>query len=232
VADLVTSLFEAMGDDPGIPEEIIGLEYYFLPPERLRKVDLALRALQEDTHLDFLLAVFGVTLNDRPLNPWVPPGRDTLRKLLQAMDAEHAAGMLYDSPYNDLGSGRRDEPRVTWWDFDIADQLCQFRDLRSVRAFLEYGSGTALGRPAAEAQALHDLLLLGLVGDATNHRIWGCANVQTQGAPEPSEACGSDGGVWPAEEVSPWFKGVFWDDLLLVLNPSESTLSILAVTSS
>ncbi|MGV3722403.1 MAG: hypothetical protein ACO1SX_15960 [Actinomycetota bacterium] len=230
----MTDIFESMAEDPGFPEEIIGLEYFFVPPERQTKLDLALRALQADAHLEFLLTVFAVTINDRPLNPWAPPARDVLRKLLQALDAEHAELMLYESPYNDLGVGRRDdsEDRITWWDFDIAEQLCQFRDLRSVRAFLEYGSGTATGRPAADAQAMHDLLLQGLVGDSKSYGIWGCANVQTAGAPEPSEACGPDGGVWPAEDVSPWFKGVFWDDLLLVLNPMESTLSILAITSS
>src|SRR5690349_4357554 len=139
-----------MDDEPGIPEEIIGLEYFFLPPDRQTMVDLALRGLQADKHLEILLAVFAVTINDRPLSPTAPASRQALRKLLQALDAEDAEMMLYESPYNDLGAGRRDEeePRITWWDFDLADQLCQFKNLRSVRAFLEFGSGTAVGRPA------------------------------------------------------------------------------------
>jgi hypothetical protein len=37
--------------------------------------------------------------------------------------------------------------------------------------------------------------------------------------------------VWPALEVSAWFHGVFWDDLLFVLNPEESTFVMLALTS-
>jgi hypothetical protein len=231
---MTITVFDSLDDnEPGVPEEIIGLEYHFLPPERQTKIDLALRGLQADLHLEFMLAVLRVTINNRPLNGATPPTRALLRKLLQAMDTEDAEVMLYESPYNDLGAGRREEePRITWWDFDIADELCEFQDLRSVRAFLEFGSGTSSGHPKSEAQALHDLLLQGLVGDSTNYAIWGCANVRTAGAPEPSANCGANGGLWPAEHVSPWFRGVFWDDLLFILNPPESTLSILAITSS
>jgi hypothetical protein len=221
-------------EEQSIPEEVVGLEYYFLPPERLTKVDLALRALQADLHLEFMLAVLSVTVNDRRLAPGAPAGRPLLRKLLQTLDEASGELMLYESPYNDLGAGRRDDhqERITWWDFDLAESLCEFQELRSVRAFLEFGSGTSTGRTAAEAQALHDFLLTGLVGDSSSYRIWGCTNVRAPGLPGGSPDCGAEGGIWPAEVVSPWFRGVFWDDLLFVLNPVESTLAVLAITSS
>lgn len=221
-------------EEKNVPEEVVGLEYFFLPPERLTKVDLALRALQSDMHLEFMLAVLSVTINDRRLAANRSVGRPVLRKLLQTLDEASGELMLYDSPYNDLGAGRRDgvEARHTWWDFDLAENLCEFQELRSVRAFLEFGSGTSTGRSAAEAKSLHDFLLEGLVGDSTSYTVWGCMNVRTPGVPVSKADCGKDGGVWPAEVVSPWFRGVFWDDLLFVLNPVESTLAVLAITSS
>jgi len=221
-------------EEQSIPEEVVGLEFFFLPPERLTKVDLALRALQADMHLEFMLSVLSVTINDRRLPPNVPGGRSLLRKLLQTLDEASGELMLYESPYNDLGAGRRDdsEQRITWWDFDLAKSLCEFQELRSVRAFLEFGSGTSAGRTAAEAKTLHDLLLQGLVGESAAYTIWGCTNIRAPGLPLGSADCGEDGGIWPAEVVSPWFRGVFWDDLLFVLNPLESTLTILALTSS
>lgn len=221
-------------DEQSIPEEVVGLEYFFLPPDRLTKVDLALRALQTDMHLEFMLAVLSVTINDRRLPANVRAGRPVLRKLLQTLDEASGELMLYESPYNDLGAGKRDEleERITWWDFDLAESLCEFTELRSVRAFLEFGSGTSAGRPATEAKALHDFLLQGLVGDSTTYGVWGCTNIRSPGVPAGSPDCRADGGIWPAEVVSPWFHGVFWDDLLFVLNPVESTLAVLAITSS
>jgi hypothetical protein len=220
--------------EQSIPEEVVGLEYFFLPPDRLTQVELALRALQADRHLEFMLAVLSVTINDHRLPPQQPAGRATLRKLLQTLDEANGELMLYESPYNDLGAARREEfpERITWWDYDLADRLCEFPDLHSVRAFLEFGSGTSAGRSAVEAQALHDFLLHGLVGASTNYVVWGCTNIRTPGVPPSSKDCGAEGGIWPAEVVSPWFHGIFWDDLLFVLNPQESTLSILAITSS
>jgi hypothetical protein len=221
-------------EEQSVPEEVVGLEYFFLPPERLTKVDLALRALQSDMHLEFMLAVLSVTINDRRLPANRAAGRPVLRKLLQTLDEASGELMLYDSPYNDLGAGRHDEiaERQTWWDFDLAERLCEFKELRSVRAFLEFGSGTSTGRSAAEARGLHDFLLTGLVGDSTSYVVWSCTNIRTPGVPVSKTDCGADGGIWPAEVVSPWFHGVFWDDLLFVLNPVESTLAVLAITSS
>jgi hypothetical protein len=216
--------------DPGIPEEIVGLSFHFLPPERLADLEEPLRALEEDAHLEFLLAVLHVTVNDRPLTPTAPPSAGLLRKLLQALDEADGGVLLYTSPYNDLAARNApQEPRVELWSFDIAHGLCEFPDLHSVRAFLEHGSGTALGRPTAEAQRLHDRLLRGLVGDSRSYRIWSCSDVSAAGGSAPSAAC--EGKIWPAEDISPWFHGVFWDDLLLVVNPPESTLGVLALTS-
>ncbi|MCC2669569.1 MAG: hypothetical protein K0Q72_2040 [Armatimonadetes bacterium] len=223
-------------EENSIPEEVVGLEYYFLPPDRMTRVDVALRALQGDLHLEFLLAVLRVTINDRPLSPTSRPTRGVLRKLLLALDEEDGEALIYESPYNDLGAGQRDadedEERLTWWDFDLAEDLCEFSELRSVRIFLEFGSGTSTGRPANEAKALHEMLLQGLLGESRNYAIWGCADVRAPGQPWSPGKCGKAGGVWPAEKVSPWFRGVFWDDLLFVLNPAESTLTVFAVTSS
>jgi hypothetical protein len=215
-----------------ISEEVVGLDYHFLPAERLEAVTEVLRALQEDFRLEFMLAVFDVTINERRVSSTMPPSRTFLRKLLQALDEEDGAAMLYTSPYNELGMerGREREARVEWWDFDLADRLCQFDELRSIRAFLEHGTGATRGRPAGEAQRLHDRLRYGLVGDAPEVGIWGCSDIRTPDAGLRS-SCGSGEGMWPATEVSSWFHGVFWDDLVFVLNPAESTLSVLAITS-
>jgi hypothetical protein len=220
-------------EEASIPEEIVELSYHFLPPQRQSEIDEALRALQEDTRLEFMLAVLEVRINDRGLSPTTPPSRSLLHKLLQALDEESGAVMLYTSPYNDLGAGRGSEAseRLEWWNFDLAPRLCRFQDLRSVRAFLEHGTGRARGRDREEAQRLHDRLLHGLVGDSTSYSIWGCSNVRTPGRQQADTEYGAGEGVWPAEEVSPWFHGVFWDDLLLILNPVESTLVVLALTS-
>ena len=50
----------------------------------------------------------------------------------------------------------------------------------------------------------------------------------TAASPRPPETREA---LWPAEDVSPWFRGVFWDDLLFILSADESTLSVLALTS-
>lgn len=227
-------------DERSIPEEILGLAYHYLPPQRQAEVSAVLQALQEDAHLEFLLTVLDVTVNDRPLNPATPPSRSLLKKLLQALDAESGEYMLYHSPYNQLGLGERaqNEHRIEWWDFDIGEYLYRFPDLRSVLAFLEHGSGNAPGRAAAEAQALHDRLLTALIGrdgspgEIANFGIWSCLDVRTPGASRPPlETPEIEERLWPAEDVSPWFHGVFWDDLLLLLNPPESTLTVLALTS-
>lgn len=221
-------------EEQSIPEEVVGLEYFFLPPDRLTKVDLALRALQADRHLEFMLAVLSVTINDHRLPASGPASRSVLGKLLQTLDEANGELMLYESPYNDLGIGRREEfpERITWWDFDLAESLCEFPELHSVRAFLEFGSGTSTGRSATEAKALHDFLLQGLVGDSKSYAVWSCTNIRTPGVLPGSVDCGAGGGIWPAAGVSPWFRGVFWDDVLFVLNPQESTLSVLAITSA
>jgi hypothetical protein len=148
------------------------------------------------------------------------------------MDHPDGVSMLYTSPYNDLGERRPDrEPRVEWWDFDLADKLCSFPNLRSVWAFLQHGTGVTQGRSPHDAQRLHDTLLHGLVGDSPAYAIWGCTDIQMPGAGVPISPC-AGGGLWPAGEVSNWFHGVFWDDLLFILNPPESTLTVLAITSS
>lgn len=216
-----------------IPEEIIELTYSFLPPARQAEVDGAVRALQEDARLEFLLAVLEVKINDRRLSPQLPPGRPLLKKLLQALDEEEGAMMLYSSPYNHLGRTDRPDadPRLEWWDFDIGDQLHRFPDLRSIRAFLEHGTGFALGRPPAEAQQLHDQLLHGLVDDCEGYAIWACSDVRTAGQ-LGTRTSDPDRGVWPATDISPWFHGVFWDDVIFILNPAESTLVVFALTSS
>jgi hypothetical protein len=215
-------------DDHSIPEEIVGLSFHFLPPERQAQVDEALRALQQDPRLEFMLAVLTVTLHDRPLAPATAPSPGLLSKLLQALEESEGAVMLYSSPYNELGS-REFAPRLDWWNFDLGESLYRFPDLHSIRAFLEHGTGNGRGRGPAEAQRLHDLLLRGLIGDSTNFAVWSCSNVRTPGGSDPT--ADGDTGVWPADDVSPWFHGVFWDDLLFILNPQESTLSILAITS-
>lgn len=213
------------------PEEIVGLGFHFLPPDRQAEVDLVLRALQEDSRFEFMLAVFDVSFHDRPLGRAALPTRSLLRKLLQALDQPDGVSMLYTSPYNDLGERRADHPpRVEWWDFDLADRLCSFSNLRSVWAFLQHGTGVKQGRQTRDAQHLHDTLLHGLVGNSPSFAVWGCADIQlpgTCGATRPSDA----GGVWPATEVSNWFHGVFWDDVLFIINPPESTFIVLAMTS-
>lgn len=221
-------------DENTIPEEILGLSYHYLSPERQAEVSRVLQALQEDAHLEFLLAIFDVTVNDRPLSPNVRPSRAVLAKLLQALDEEAGAEMLYASPYNHLGIGERiqEEPRLEWWDFDISEFLYEFADIRTLLAFLEHGTGSGTGRPARSARELHDRLLKALVGESRLFTVWSCVNVETPGVqaalralPETEER------LWPAEDVSPWFHGIFWDDLIFVLNPEESTLTVLAITS-
>lgn len=221
-------------EEKTIPEEILGLSYHYLSSERQAEVSRVLQALQEDAHLEFLLAIFDVTINDRPLRPGVRPSRVTLAKLLQALDEEAGAEMLYASPYNQLGHGERvpEEPRIEWWDFDIAEFLYEFADLRSLLAFLEHGTGLGVGRSAQNARELHNRLLKALVGDSKHFTVWSCVNVETPGVKgvlrsDPE----TDDRLWPAEDVSPWFHGVFWDDLIFVLNPEESTLAVLAITS-
>ena len=221
-------------EEKTIPEEILGLSYHYLSSERQAEVSRVLQALQEDAHLEFLLAVFDVTINDRPLRRNVRPGRATLGKLLQALDEEAGAEMLYASPYNHLGHGERvpEEPRIEWWDFDLAEFLYEFADLRSLLAFLEHGTGLGTGRPAQNARELHDRLLKALVGDSKLYTVWSCVNVQTSGDQGVLRALPeTEDRVWPAEDVSPWFHGVFWDDLIFILNPEESTLTVLAITS-
>lgn len=221
-------------EETSVPEEIVELSYFFLPHQRQTAIDSVLRALQADPHLEFLLAVFEVSLNDRHLSPSTPPSRGLLRKLLQALDEPDGVMLLYTSPYNDLGlhpAAEEEERRLEFWDLEIADRLCEFGELRSVRAFLEHGTGSAAGRNAVEARALHDQLLGAIVGSSGSYSIWACTDVRSpgQGGPAP---CGPSEGVWPAEQISPWFHGVFWDDLIFVLNPPESTLTVLALTSA
>ncbi len=220
-----------MNEEISIPEEIVGLDYHFLPLDRQSAIDEALRALQRDSRLEFLLAVFHVTINGRPLSPGTRPTRSLLNKLLQALDQEEGAEMLYGSPYNDLGA-RRGEMRLEWWDFDLAEVLLETRGLRSVKAFLRYGTGQAPGRSAEEAKRLHDRLLRGLVGTSRTTAVWSCTKLRLF---TPDERLGSSerirDGIWPADGVSPWFHGVFWDDLIFVLNTAESTLCVLAITS-
>ena len=221
-------------EEASVPEEVVELRYYFLPLPRQTAVDSVLRALQADPLLEFLLAVFEVSVNDRHLSPTTPPSRGLLRKFLQALDEPDGVMMLYSSPYNDLGmrpASEDEEPRLEFWNLEIADRLCEFRELHSVRAFLEHGTGSAAGRSAAEARALHDQLLGAIIGSSGSYSIWACTDVRSPGQPGTAQ-CGPDEGVWPAEQVSPWFHGVFWDDLIFVLNPPESTLTVLALTSS
>lgn len=216
----------------GIAEETVEMNFHFLPAERQAEVDEVIRALQEDGRLEFMLGVLEIRINDRRLSPSTSASGALLRKLLQALDQEDGAMLLYTSPYNQLGqSGRSDEePRIEWWDFELGDRLVRFEDLRSVRAFLEHGTGSSYGRPREEARRLHDRLLHGLAGDSTGYAIWGCSNIQTPG--ENRMGVSPSAGIWPAEDVSPWFHGVFWDDLIFILNPAESTLVVLAITSS
>jgi len=220
------------GDSGGIAEEIVELEYYFLPPDRQAEVDYVLRALQEHTRLEFLLAVFKITVNDRPLGLDARPTRALLNKLLQSLNEEDGITMLYTSPYNELGVPLEGERRVEWWNFDLAEQLYRFPALQSVRAFLEHGTGTSPGRPAEEAQRLHDLLLHGLTGSSANYGIWGCTDVRSATHAPAAPEAPSGAAAWPAEDVSPWFHGVFWDDLVFILNPAESTLAVLALTDA
>jgi hypothetical protein len=220
-----------MSADHSIPEEIVDLEFHFLSPERQAEVDFVLRALQEDARLEFMLAVLEVRINDRRLTPATVPSRALLKKLLQALDEESGVMMLYTSPYNQLGEDRGTVARVEWWNLDLGDSLLPFPDLRSLRAFLECGTGTARGRSPGEATALHDMLLHALVGETRSYGIWGCSDVRTAGTAAAVGSGGPGESIWPAADVSPWFHGVFWDDLLFVLNPAESTLSALAVTS-
>lgn len=221
-------------DEKTISEEILGLSYHYLSPERQAEVSRVLQALQEDAHLEFLLAIFDVTVNDRPLSPGVRPSRVVLGKLLQALDEEAGVEMLYASPYNHLGLGERvqDEQRIEWWDFDIADYLYEFVDLRTILAFLEHGTGSGVGRSAENARALHDRLLKALVGNSRLFSVWSCLYVETPGVKgKPRAMPETDERLWPSEDVSPWFHGVFWDDLIFVLNPEESTLTVMAITS-
>jgi hypothetical protein len=213
-----------------IPEEVIELSYHYLPPARLAEVDAVLKALQDRTALEFLLAIFEVQWNGRALSAATPPGRSVLNKLLQALDQEEGMDLLYSSPYNDLGRPDKPPLRHEWWNFDLADQLCTFQDLRSIRIFLEYGTGTSPGHSAEAARLLHDRLLRALVGDSKNYGIWACADIRGVAGDRPAMSCGEGEGVWPASEVSPWFRGVFWDDLVFLLNPPESTLTVLAIT--
>src|SRR3989442_14735798 len=112
-------------EEHSIPEETVGLSYHFLPPNRQAAVDHVLRVLQQDSRLEFLLAVLEVTINDRHLSSSTRPTRSLLKKLLQALDEEDGEGMVYGSPYNQLGRNDRmaGEPRFEWWDFDLADRL-------------------------------------------------------------------------------------------------------------
>ena len=219
-----------MSVDPSIAEETVELSHHFLPPERLVQVEAVLGALAEDPHLEFLLAVLDVTINDSRLPPNLPPTRFVLHKLLQALDEADGEMLLYESPYNQLAGRDPEEIRVEPWNFDLAPVLLEFKRLQSVRAFLEHGTGKGHGRGPQDAQGLHDTLLAALVGDSTNFAVYGCANVRTMSA-EEREHVSPEEGLWPAESVSSWYHGVFWDDLLFVLNPPESTLSILALTS-
>jgi hypothetical protein len=216
-----------------IPEEVVGLNYHFLPPDRQSEVEQALEALCDDTHLEFLLAVFDVTINDRPLPRTAPASRTLLNKLLQALDGPEGISMLYESPYNELtcGAEMEREARIEWWNFDLAQSLLEFSDLRSVRAFLQHGTSGGRERSPARAQELHDLLLRGLVGDETGHAIWSCSDIRVPGEERRVPGRGSGEEVWPAQDVSPWFYGVFWDDLIVILSPAESTLTLLALTS-
>jgi hypothetical protein len=229
VADLVTTLLD---EGHSIPEEIVGLSYYFLPQHRQEETARVLAQLQRDPRLEFLLAIFTVTVNDRPLNPAGTPDRTLLRKLLQALDREDGLHLLYASPYNEIGlSGRTRGPdRPEWWNFDIADGLHEFRELWTIRMFLEHGTGLHPGVGRKRADELHRELLHGLVAESRNFAVWGCNRFTTPG-PESGEPAAVGEAVWPAREVSPWFRDVFWDDLLFVLNQAESTLIVLAVTS-
>lgn len=214
-----------------IPEETVGLSYHFLPPDRQAEIDAVLRVLEEDPRLEFLLVVLAVTINDRPLSASTPPSRGLLRKLLSALDAGDGEMMLYASPYNGLGREQEQKgelPRIEEWNFDLADRLRELPNLRSVRAFLEHGTGFARHRPPEIARQLHDRLLHALLGGTPRFAVWGCTDVRTGRQPARAEA---PPGLWPADDVSPWFHGVFWDDMLFILNPAESTLTLLALTS-
>ncbi|MFN3649827.1 MAG: hypothetical protein ACK47B_09605 [Armatimonadota bacterium] len=222
-----------------ITDEVIELSFHFLPPARQGEVDSVIRALQADPQFEFMLTVLEIEVNGRRLSPETPPSQALMRKLLEALDEEDGEVMLYGSPYNQLGDPARAElneelQRIEWWSFEVADRLCRFPELRSLRMFLEHGTGRGAGRSAQEARELHDRLLHGLVGDSQSFGIWGCTNVRGFDPPrdpaaEPEQ---SSCGLWPAADVSPWFHGVFWDDLLFVLNPPESTLAVLAITSN
>jgi hypothetical protein len=218
--------------EEAIPEEIVGLTYHFLPPERQAEVEETLGALCDDLHLEFLLAVFEVTINDRPLPASAAPTRALLNKLLQALDGPDGISMLYESPYNGLGGcAPQSAARVEWWNFDLAQSLLEFPDLRSLRAFLEHGTGGGHGRSAVRAQELHEGLLHGLIGDTMGCGIWSCCDVRVPGEERRAPGRGMGEEIWPAQDVSPWFYGVFWDDLIVLLNPVESTLTLLALTS-
>ena len=84
------------------------------------------------------------------------------------------------------------------------------------------GLGGVVGRWAGPLSLTAGALALGFA-------IWACANIQDLSGGSASP-CAPGEGVWPAADVSPWFRGVFWDDLLFLLNPPESTLTILALT--
>lgn len=220
-----------MSLDPSpIAEEIVELSHRFLPPTRLVAVETVLRALCEDRNLEYLLAILDVTLNECRLPPAAPPDRLLLHKLLQALDEAHGEFLLYESPYNELVGMPAEELRVTEWSFDLAPVLCEFKRLQSVRAFLEHGTGLGEGRSRRDAQVLHDELLQALVGVSTNYAIYGCANIRTMSVEDRGQVADCDG-IWPAAGVSSWFHGVFWDDLIFILNPPESTLVVLALTS-
>lgn len=225
-------------EPPSISEEVIGLSYHYLTADRQAEIDTVIRVLQEDQRFDFLLAIFAVTINDRPLAPETRPTRALLKKILAALEGDLGPTMLYSSPYNELGDPTHPrQSRVDYWDLDIADYVHQFRDLQTVRAFLRHGTGRCLvpaGRSPEDARLLHDMFFRALTGRDPDSRgarcgIWGCCNIQGEPGDNPIEGAM---GLWPAEQVSGWYYGVFWDDLIAILNPSESTLILLALTSA
>lgn len=217
----------------GVAEETITLEYHFVGPERQAALDRVLRQLQEGTNLRFLLAILEVRINDRTLSPNHAPTRALLRKLLAAMGASGGEQMLFFSPYNNLGLHPEadEEPVVYPWDFDLADELHEFSDLRSLRVFLETGTAYSRGVGRQKAQELHDAFWQALTGGGENARVWGCLDIVMPGTPQPPKT-GQSEGVWPADDVSDWFDGVFWDDCLFIINPQESTFSILALSDA
>ena len=220
-------------EDEGVAEETLTLEYYFVGPERQATLDRVIRQLQEGTNLRFMLAILEVRINERTLNPNQTPTRALLRKLLAAMGASGGEHMLFFSPYNSLGRHpEEDEEREVYpWNFDLSEELHEFSALRSLRAFLESGTAYSRGVGRQKAQELHDAFWRALTGGGEHARVWGCLDIVTPGTPQPPKT-GQSEGLWPADDVSEWFDGVFWDDCLFVINPHESTFSVLALSDA